>query len=587
MLLIGAGREGIICWKGKRKKGQGDRRNREQGTGNRQQGLGAPSRVGPGLPAPHPHNTILPPSRRLVAPAYSCFFFLFSFFFFFLSWCFPLPAVVVGMRGSKKRKERGQQHESLQGFRQLSQGVSLQRRLFREIRRQLSGRPGADQGLQRVCRGLQHHRPVRPVHRRAAAHPPGLPGPPDARLSLPEPVQPAGAHADLSEARGPEPHRRAQAEPLHGRGPAGQVHGQEEADRRDRRGPARRGAGHRGGLLRHGVRHLHGRGGHRQAGAERHPHEAAGRERGARQLRPQDPQGGRGRRVHGLRQGVQGRGLLHRHRRRPASLPADGARLPVLHRRGGPGAVQGHDGPSAGSGGGLRGRRLQFHRHVHAVPGRPGGAGGRGAPGPRPEAGRPRGVHHLRQGGRHARLQQHHAGRRERRPRAGVLQRQRPGLSRRGPRARAAARHEPRALHHHRRRGGHRGAVPALPARGHHPRHRELPRAGLRHQGGPHRADRLHTGQPLRPRRQGPGLRRGKVRLRPGVFEAHGGKAEEGCFNIGEWELGGGIERGGARPPPEGPMAAPRISKKRGPLGGGRRPSPPHPANLFIPPPPY
>ena len=61
-------------------------------------------------------------------------------------------------------------------------------------------------------------------------------------------------------------------------------------------------------------------------------------------------------------------------------------------------------GPPAGPGGGLCGRRLQFHRHVYALPGRPGGAGGRGAPGPRTRVGRPRGVHHLRQRGYHARL---------------------------------------------------------------------------------------------------------------------------------------------------------------------------------------
>ena len=322
--------------KGNREKGTGGRGNREQGTGNRNGGCRAHCRGGQWPPAQYRNKTLQPGRRRIAAPTYPAI---------------PVPCCLLpvpsspsvalapsmcynGRDESLKRKERGQQHESLQGLRQLSQGVSLQRRLFREIRRQLSGRSGADQGLQRVCRGLQHHRPVRAVHCRAAAHPPGLPGPPDARLSLPEPVQSAGAHADLSQARGPEPHRRAQAQPLHGRGTAGQVHGQEEADRRDRRGPARRGAGHRGGVLRHGMRHLHGRGGHRQAGAKRHPHEAAGRERGARQLRPQDPQGGGGRGVHGLREGVQGRGLLHRHRGRPASVPADGARLPVLHRRG-------------------------------------------------------------------------------------------------------------------------------------------------------------------------------------------------------------------------------------------------------------
>ena len=87
---------------------------------------------------------------------------------------------------------------------------------------------------------------------------------------------------------------------------------------------------------------------------------------------------------------------------------------------------------------------------VEPLPGRPRGAGGGGAPGPGPRPGRPRRLHHLRHRGGHARLQQHHAGRRERRPRPGVLQRQRPGLPRRRPGTRHAPRHGPGEVRHRR-----------------------------------------------------------------------------------------------------------------------------------------
>ena len=53
---------------------------------------------------------------------------------------------------------------------------------------------------------------------------------------------------------------------------------------------------------------------------------------------------------------------------------------------------------------------FQFHRHVHAIPGRSRGDHRRGASGTGTCAGRSCRLHHLRQGRRHARLQQHHAG---------------------------------------------------------------------------------------------------------------------------------------------------------------------------------
>ena len=70
-----------------------------------------------------------------------------------------------------------------------------------------------------------------------------------------------------------ESHGSAQTQPLHGRSVARQIHGQEAADRRNRRGSARRGARHRRRLLRLGVRDPHGFGRYRQAGAQRQPDE--------------------------------------------------------------------------------------------------------------------------------------------------------------------------------------------------------------------------------------------------------------------------------------------------------------------------
>ena len=54
-----------------------------------------------------------------------------------------------------------------------------------------------------------------------------------------------GRREDLSETRGPEPHRRPQDQQRAGSGAAGQEDGQDPPDRRDRRGSARRGHRHR------------------------------------------------------------------------------------------------------------------------------------------------------------------------------------------------------------------------------------------------------------------------------------------------------------------------------------------------------
>ena len=137
-----------------------------------------------------------------------------------------------------------------------------------------------------IDQGVPRDRERRRLHRRAALPAQALPGTADAGVPRAHPVARQRRRADLPQARGPQPHRRAQAQPLHGRGPAGQVHGQEEAHRRDRRRPARRRAGHGRGALRPRVRDPHGRGRHREAGAQREPHAAARRHRRAGDARP-------------------------------------------------------------------------------------------------------------------------------------------------------------------------------------------------------------------------------------------------------------------------------------------------------------
>ena len=81
----------------------------------------------------------------------------------------------------------------------------------------------------------------------------------------------------LLQARRAEPHRQPQGQQLHGPDPAGPAHGQDAHHRRDRRRPARR--RHRDDVraVRPALHRLHGRHRRRAAGAQRVPHEAAGR----------------------------------------------------------------------------------------------------------------------------------------------------------------------------------------------------------------------------------------------------------------------------------------------------------------------
>ncbi len=87
--------------------------------------------------------------------------------------------------------------------------------------------------------------------------------------------------AHLPQARGSDPHRRAQDQQRAGAGAAGPSHGQAPHRRRDGRGAARR--GDRDGVRAAGpcVRRLHGRRGHGAAGAQRAADAAARRHRAA------------------------------------------------------------------------------------------------------------------------------------------------------------------------------------------------------------------------------------------------------------------------------------------------------------------
>ena len=111
-----------------------------------------------------------------------------------------------------------------------------------------------------------------------------------------------------------------------------QAHGQAARHRRDRRGQARRRDRDRRRALRHGMRRLHGRRGRQAPGAERLPHEAARRDRRAGRIGLEDAEGRAQRSDARLGDERREHVLHHRHRRGPASVSDDGARLPVGHR---------------------------------------------------------------------------------------------------------------------------------------------------------------------------------------------------------------------------------------------------------------
>ena len=172
---------------------------------------------------------------------------------------------------------------------------------------------------------------------------------------------------DLSQARGPQPHRRAQDQQRARPGAAGQADGQAPDHRRDRRRPARRRHRDRVRAARPRVRRLHGHRGHAPPEAERRADGAARRDRRARRGRRADAEGG------GLggdpRLGHERRHdpLHHRLVRRAGAVPGAGARPAAGDRRRGPRAGARARRPPAPARDRVRRRRLELDRHVHPV----------------------------------------------------------------------------------------------------------------------------------------------------------------------------------------------------------------------------
>ena len=285
----------------------------------------------------------------------------------------------------------------------------------------------------RARSGVHGRVPLRAQALRRPAEP-GLP-----RQAL---VGAARRRADLPQARGPEPHRRAQDQQHHRPGAARAPHGQEARDRGDRRRHARRGLGDGGGAFRHEVRRLHGLGGHQAPGAERLPHEAARRRGGAGRVGLEDAQGRAQRSDARLGDERRGHLLHHRHGRGPASVSDDGARFPVGDRRGMQAADARDDRPPARRGDRLRRRRLERDGHLLSVHrGREGApdrrrSGGRG-PGDR----QARGLAQRRHARRAARQPHLPAAGRQRADHRDAFGVRRPGLSRRRAGARLAEGH--------------------------------------------------------------------------------------------------------------------------------------------------
>ena len=141
--------------------------------------------------------------------------------------------------------------------------------------------------------------------------------------------------ADLSQARRPAAHGRAQDQQRAGPGAARQAHGQAAHYRGNRGRPAWRRDRHGLRAVRARVRRLHGRGRHAAAAAECLPHAPAGREGGGCHERQPDAercdQRSDARLGHQCRRHV----LPARLRAGRASVSDDGARFPPRDRRGG------------------------------------------------------------------------------------------------------------------------------------------------------------------------------------------------------------------------------------------------------------
>ena len=124
--------------------------------------------------------------------------------------------------------------------------------------------------------------------------------------------------------------------------------GKRRVDRGDRRRAARRRDGDGLRAARPRMRRLHGRGGHGAAGAQRLPHASCSAPTVRRGRRRQPHAQGRDQRSDARLGHERRRQLLPaRLGARPASVPADGARVPVRHRPGSAAPVSGAHRPAA------------------------------------------------------------------------------------------------------------------------------------------------------------------------------------------------------------------------------------------------
>ena len=153
--------------------------------------------------------------------------------------------------------------------------------------------------------------------------------------------------APLPEARGPAPHRRAQAQQRARPGRARAAPRQAADRRRDRRRPARRRDRHRLRAVRPRLRRLHGLRGHAPPGAERRADEAARRRGAAGRVRHEDAEGGDERGDPRLDHERRDDLLPDRLVRRPGAVPRARPRPAARDRRRGARAAARRRGPAA------------------------------------------------------------------------------------------------------------------------------------------------------------------------------------------------------------------------------------------------
>ena len=174
--------------------------------------------------------------------------------------------------------------------------------------------------------------------------------------------------APLPEARGPEPHRRAQDQQRARPGRARAAAREAAHHRRDRRRPARRRDRHGLRTLRARMHRLHGLRGHAPAGAQRRADATPGRRGRARRVRHPHAEGGDERRDPRLDRQRRDDALRDRLLCRAGPVPRARPRAPVRHRQGGARAAARGGGRAPRDRRRVRRRRLERDRHVRGVP---------------------------------------------------------------------------------------------------------------------------------------------------------------------------------------------------------------------------